>query len=219
MRSNHPLAVAPRRSGGPLAMLVVAVVAGGACSRAEDAAPPGSPVPIIAQGTTAGTDGSPGPPETGRAADRPGADITEAVAAPGRPGAASPPTSLSAALRGVDAIAGGDPQEAACIDDAVVVQVRRQPELAGDADADTEAAGAAAVACLPPAKLAAALTERLAAVDLASDERACVRSLLVDGAARPDLARFVGSLTLGDTEGAAAAAATVDAACGTHLAR
>jgi hypothetical protein len=206
MRTGHP---AVRRSGRPLVMLAAAVVAGSACSRTDDAAPPGSSTPIIASGTTGPGGGTPPPP---------------LPAAPGAPVEGSEgvlttaPATLPPALEGTAAIAGGDLQEAACIDRALAVQAQRQPDLSLHHEAQAEAAGAAAVACLPPAKLAAALTERVAPADLTPTEQACVRALLVDGADRLDLVRFVGGLALGDVDVARTGAAAVDAACGTRLA-
>jgi len=78
------------------------------------------------------------------------------------------------------------------------------------------------VECLPPAKLAAALTDRsrdpALGLNLNEGQAACVHANLATSAASPDYTLFVGGLALGDKAAVAKGATVIDTACGTALA-
>jgi hypothetical protein len=139
---------------------------------------------------------------------------------PGAPGPAQPGP-LPEALQRVDSLAGGDPQEAACIVSAMAAAAPG-PDLAARPDAHAGMAGTAVVECLPPAKLAAALAERLSsprlALGLDPGERDCLRATLVVAAGSPTLTEVVGGLAMEDPAAVHQGGAQLDAACGTHLA-
>jgi hypothetical protein len=126
--------------------------------------------------------------------------------------------SLPPSLRGVSGLAGGDPAEAACIDAGIVAA------LGADADPEAHAgiAGTAVVQCVAPAKLAAALAERLGSpalgLALDGDRLACARATFVRSAADPVFTVLVGGLALEDVAVVRQGAVPLDAACGTALA-
>jgi hypothetical protein len=128
--------------------------------------------------------------------------------------------SLPEPLQHVSGLAGADEAEASCIDAQMVTAL--VPGTAIAADALPGVAGTAVVQCLSPAKLAAALTERLAspALGLGLDEAKleCARATFVQSAADPALTVLVGGLALGEADVVRQGAAPLDAACGTGLA-
>jgi hypothetical protein len=135
---------------------------------------------------------------------------------------------LPPSFRRVVELAGQDRQEANCIAEGVAAGVGSDPgdEDGGDLDeqADVQAtiAGSAVVGCLPPAKLASALTERLRSpvlgLGLDDDQVNCARAVLVADAGAPAHAELVGGLALEDGVVVRRGAAGLDASCGTDLA-
>jgi hypothetical protein len=184
-----------------LAVAVLALAGAAGCAVADDAAPPAT--------AAAGT--GPAAPSIGDA----GAFVPTTVGSVDK-------ASLPPALRRVDALAGGDPAEETCIDAGLAAALGQRPELAGRADAHAGIAGTAAVQCLPPAKLAAALTDRLRSpglgLALSDDQLACARTTLVGAAGSPVYTVFVGGLAMEDPVAVRQGAVDLDAACGTGLA-
>jgi hypothetical protein len=179
--------------------LVVALALTGCASSDQSGAP--EPQPASATGSLAP---NPGPTPA------PGSYVPTTAATVS-------PDDLPAGLRGLAALAGGDPAEAACINQGIAAS------LAPDADRPAARAGVAGttvVQCLPPAKLAATLTDRLGAAlgyKLTAGERSCIRATLVGSVADPTYTVFVGGVALGDAAVVRQGAGPIDAACATHL--
>jgi hypothetical protein len=179
-----------------LALAAGLVLAGGCASAEQTAAPPGSPATVA---------GSEPLPEPGSFVPTSAGSIAPAQLPPG--------------LQAVDAMAGHDPTEASCIRQGIAASVapgEDRPEVGAGV------AGTAVVACLPPAKLAATLADRLAdpalGLGLTASQLACVRATLAGDGASPAYTELIGGVALGDATAVRQGAAGLDAACGTRLA-
>jgi hypothetical protein len=181
------------------AFVVIGALAAAGCSQTDEGTP--SPTTAAVVGTAATALSAPGPGDT----------------TPGTGGRPADPTSLPEALRAVAEVSGGDPQEATCING----EVARGLPAAGQAGGRNQVVGAAVAACLPPAKLAAAVAQRIGAGALGTPVPGpavdCIRATLVGSATDAAYSPFVGAVLIGDPAGARQSAAVFDAACGTAL--
>jgi hypothetical protein len=201
-RTPPALAVPSRHLARVLIGALVGAVALAGCSQTDE----GAPAPTtVAVADTAAPPTVPAPTT---------ATTTTTAAAP-------EPAAVPAAGQSVADMAGGDPQEAACITADVGRGLQSAP-VANQAGSRNQVVGAAVAACLPPAKLAAAVAQRVQSgalgMAVAAPAVDCIRATLVGSAADAAYAPFVGAVFVGDAPAAHRSAAVFDAACGTTFA-
>jgi hypothetical protein len=181
---------------------------------------------VLAAGCASGPQSStPVEPATTEVGD-PGRSATDPAPAVPPPGSYVPTTvgpvnrtDLPPPLQRVDALAGGDPTESACIRQGLAASLG---PAADRPEAYAGAAGTTVVQCLPPAKLAATLVDRLGdpalGLGLDAGKLACARATLATSGLSPEYTVLVGGVALAEAAVIRQGATALDAACGTGLA-
>jgi hypothetical protein len=187
--------------------LVVALALAAGCASSDQAATPTEPAAVVA------TDAPAGGTVPADPAAPPAGSFVPSTIGPVESG------DLPPALQGIDAMAGGDPAEAACIHQGIAASI------GPDADrpaAHAGVAGTTVAQCLPPAKLAATLVDRLRDPDLGlaltTSQLACIRATLASEVPSPAYTVLVGGVALDDVVVIRQGAGPLDAACGTRIA-